>query len=182
MALKMAAFVLPLGFDTFAAAVALGLRGLRPLRPALLFALFETVMPFLGIAAGVYAGRWFDALAVYAGGAILVGIGVNVLRETLDQEERSAIPLESPHGMMLAGFGISTDELAMGFPLGALRLPVAPVVCAIGVQAFTVTAAGVWIGRIIGAEAGRQASRIARIAAGIAFILLGGYTIATRLL
>jgi len=183
MALKIAAFVLPLGFDTFAVAVALGLRGIQPLRPALLFALFETAMPLLGIVAGDYAGRRFDALAVYAGGVILIGIGVHVLRETLEPDKgRSPASLDSLRGMILAGFGISTDELAVGFPLGALRLPPAPVVCAIGVQAFAITAAGIWIGRLIGAEAGRRAARTAGIAAGAAFMMLGCYTIAERIL
>ena len=37
---KTAAFVIPLGFDTLAVAVVLGLRGMRPLRPALTFAFF----------------------------------------------------------------------------------------------------------------------------------------------
>jgi putative Mn2+ efflux pump MntP len=183
MALKIAAFVLPLGLDTFAAAIALGLQGLRPLKPALLFAFFETGMPLLGIGAGAYAGRRFDALAVYAGGIILIGIGLHVVRETLHpREDRSTMSLESLRGMMLAGFGISTDELAMGFPLGALRLPVGPVVCVIGAQAFAVTAGGVWVGRLIGADAGQRASTAAGIAAGIAFMMLGCYTIAARLL
>jgi len=38
MVVKIAAFVLPLGLDTFAVAIALGLRTVNPLRPALVFA------------------------------------------------------------------------------------------------------------------------------------------------
>lgn len=50
--MTIAALVLPLGLDTLAVALALGLRGMEPLRPALWFTLFETVMPLIGIAAG----------------------------------------------------------------------------------------------------------------------------------
>jgi hypothetical protein len=35
---RIAAFVLPLGLDTLALAVALGLRGMKPLKPAMVFA------------------------------------------------------------------------------------------------------------------------------------------------
>ena len=47
---RIVAFVLPLGLDTLAIAIALGLQGgERPLRPALLFVVFETTMPLIGI-------------------------------------------------------------------------------------------------------------------------------------
>lgn len=182
MAFKIAAFVLPLGIDTFAAAVALGLRRIRPLRPAVLFALFETVMPLIGIAAGDYAGRRFAAAAVYAGGAILIGIGTNIFREARGAEEGPAhASLGTLRGTVLAGFGISMDELAAGFPMGAARLPVPTVLAAIGLQAFVVTVAGIWAGRRLGIRAGRRTARAAETAAAAAFILLGMYTIAEQL-
>jgi putative Mn2+ efflux pump MntP len=49
MILKIVAFVLPLGLDTLAISIALGLRGSTPWRPALTFAVFEGLMPILGI-------------------------------------------------------------------------------------------------------------------------------------
>jgi len=45
---RIVAFVLPLGLDTLAIAIALGLQGQSPLRPALLFVVFETTMPLIG--------------------------------------------------------------------------------------------------------------------------------------
>jgi len=182
VALRIATFVIPLGFDTFAVAVALGLRGLDPLRPALLFALFETTMPLIGIAVGRYVGLRFGTLAVYIGAIILIGIGIHVLRETLERDnETSSLSFESVRGILLAGLGISTDEIAIGFPLGALGLPIAAVLAAIAVQAFFATAAGILIGRRIGTVVGRRASRIAGIAAGVAFLLLGSYLLLERI-
>jgi putative Mn2+ efflux pump MntP len=44
--------------------------------------------------------------------------------------------------------GISMDEIAIGFPLGALRLPIVAVLGAIAIQTFLVTASGIIAGRI----------------------------------
>jgi putative Mn2+ efflux pump MntP len=52
MLVRTLAFVAPLGFDTFAVAVALGLRGMAPWGPAVVFAVFETTMPVAGILIG----------------------------------------------------------------------------------------------------------------------------------
>jgi len=182
VAVRIAAFVIPLGFDTFAVAVALGLRGLRPLRPALLFSLFETAMPLIGILVGRYLGFRFGALAVYLGAIILIGLGIHTLRKALERNnETASLSFESVRGTLIAGLGISTDEIAVGFPLGALGLPIIPVLAAIAVQAFFVTAAGILLGRRIGRAPGIMATRIAGIAAGMTFLLLGIYLLVERL-
>ncbi len=181
VALRIATFVIPLGFDTFAVAVALGLRGLYPLKPALLFALFETAAPLIGIAVGRYVGLWFGALAVYIGAIILIGIGIHTLRETLDNNEAESLSFESVQGILLAGSAISTDEMAMGFPLGALGLPIVVVLAAIALQAFFATVIGIFVGRRIGTALGKLTSRIAGIAAGVGFLLLGSYLLVERI-
>jgi putative Mn2+ efflux pump MntP len=180
--LRIASFVIPLGFDTFAVAVALGLHGLHPLRPALLFTLFETAMPLIGIAVGRYVGLRFGALAVYIGAIVLIGIGVHTLRETLvADDEAGSLSFESVRGILLAGSAISTDEIAMGFPLGALGLPIVVVLAAIAVQAFSATVIGILVGRRIGTALGRRTSHIAGIAAGVAFLLLGSHLLVGRI-
>jgi hypothetical protein len=73
------------------------------------------------------------------------------------------------------------DEIAIGFPLGALRLPIVAVLGAIAIQTFLVTVGGILIGQKIGLRLGVQASRLAGIAAGVAFLLLGGWVIFGRL-
>jgi len=66
--LARSAFVLPLGLDTLAIAIALGIQGHSPLRPALLFVVFETTMPLIGIVIGRVVGLWFETPAAYLGG------------------------------------------------------------------------------------------------------------------
>ena len=87
MALKIVAFVLPLGLDTLAIAIALGLRDLSPWRPAFTFATFEGIMPIFGIVLARIVGLRFETAAVVMGGIILIGIGVHAIREAMLGEE-----------------------------------------------------------------------------------------------
>ena len=101
-------------------------------------------MPLIGILVGRYVGLRLGTLAVYIGAIILIGLGMQTLRETLGRDhETPSLSFESIRGIFLAGLGISTNEIAMGFPLGALGLPIVAVLTAIAVQAFFVTAAGI---------------------------------------
>lgn len=182
-ALAIAAFVIPLGFDTLAVSIALGLRGMQPWRPALVFAAFEATMPLAGIGLGRYVGARVESLAGYLGGIIIIAVGLHTLRETFEQDgDIGRFSLRGVRGMIAAGLGVSTDEIAIGFPLGALRLPVATVLAAIGIQAFLATAGGILLGHKIGRRLGEQTARLSGVVAGGVFTLLGAYLIAERML
>jgi putative Mn2+ efflux pump MntP len=182
-ALAIAAFVIPLGFDTLAVSIALGLQGAQPLRPALLFATFEMAMPLAGIGLGRYVGARVETLAGYVGGLTLIGVGLHMLREMSESEHKlGRLSFGSLREMAAAGLGVSTDEIAIGFPLGALRLPVAVVLAAIGLQAFLVTVLGIIVGRKIGRELGQRTAWVSAALAGTAFVLLGVFLVAERLL
>ena len=71
MLLKVAAFVVPLAFDSMAIAVLLGLRGVRPLRPAVTFALFEGVLLLFGISLRRVIGAYYERLAGVLGASFL---------------------------------------------------------------------------------------------------------------
>jgi len=75
------------------------------------------------------------------------------------------------------GVSISLDELAIGFTLGLLRLPVALVVLLIGVQ----TVAVVQLGLRIGAQVGERVAEGAERLAGLALIGLGCVLLLERL-
>ena len=174
MIARVIAFVLPLGFDTLGIAVALGLRGMEPWRPALVFTMFETVMPIFGIIVGRVVGDRFSEPAEIAGGLILIGIGFHAFREALGKEgDPQQVSFASLRAAVVSGVGISMDELAVGFPLGVARLQIGTVLVTIAVQTFLVTAGGILIGSRIGAALGRRASRYARVIAGAAFCAVG---------
>jgi len=179
MAFRILAFVLPLGLDTFAVAIALGLRGFRPWRPALLFCAFETVMPLFGIAVARVVSRRFETLAIVIGGFVLIGVGIHAVREARQGEkEVQDVSFRSWKSSLLAGLAISMDELAIGFPLGASRLPIGLTLAAIAVQTVFITAIGVAFGNRVRSGLALGVSRYAGIAAGVVFVLVGVFLIA----
>jgi putative Mn2+ efflux pump MntP len=185
MIVKLLAFVLPLGLDSFAVAAALGatgkLTGSARWRISALFVIFEGGLPLIGLALGAPLARAVGAVADYLAAAAVIGVGLWMLLDGEDDDEQEkAGRLLTMHGVALLGLGvsISLDELAIGFSLGLARLPTIPVIIAIGVQAFAAAQLGLWLGAHVGERFRETAERIA----GIALIALGLFLIAERLL
>jgi len=180
--LKLAAFVLPLGLDSFAVAAALGAVGLAVRdrwRISVLFVIFEAGMPLIGLAAGAPLARAVGGVADYLAAAAVIGLGGWMLLGSDDEEESTARRLAATRGAGVIGLGISIslDELAIGFSLGLVRLPVVAVVIAIGVQAFVAAQVGLHLGARIGERLREGAGRLA----GLALIALGIFLVAERL-
>ena len=76
------------------------------------------------------------------------------------------------------GLSISLDELAIGFSIGLVRLPVAAVIVAIAVQALVAAQLGLALGARIGERWRDRAGQVA----GIALILLGVYLVTEQAL
>lgn len=179
MILRLVSFVVPLGFDTLALALALGVRGGVPLwRIALVFAAFETLMPLVGIAVGHVVGTRFTVIAQMMGALVLVVLGGREIREGLESpesDESAGLHFDTFRATLLAGLAISTDELAAGFPLGVSGLPIRLLLTTIGLQTLTITALGISLGARIGKGLGLRASRYAMLLAGLVFVALGGF-------
>ena len=71
--------------------------------------------------------------------------------------------------LVLTGLSVSLDELAVGFALGVLHVPLGPALGYIAVQAFALTLVGLLIGRRLGKALGERAE----LAAGVVLALLG---------
>jgi len=174
MALRIIAFVVPLGLDTLALSIALGLRGFRPWRPAVVFAIFESVMPLFGIALARVVSERFATEAAITGGAILLAVAAHAIWEGLrGEKEIESVSFGSLRSSMLAGMAISTDELAMGFPLGVSGLPIGIVLIAIVIQTLIFAVVGITIGNRVRSELALGASRSAAVGAGLAFAAVG---------
>ena len=178
MWLTLIGLIVPLGLDTFAVAAALGMAGVSArdrTRVSLIFTAFEAGMPLVGFLAGNLAGRAVGNAADYVAIAILIALGLFMLRPQADDEERRLSLLARTRGLAVIGLGIgiSIDELAIGFTIGLLHFPVLVILVLIGAQAFIVTQLGIRLGQRIGERIREGAERLAGVAlAALGLILL----------
>ena len=177
--LKLLAFVLPLGLDSFAVAAAIGAfqqtSARQRLRISLVFVLFEGGMPLIGLALGSALARGIGQVADYLAAAAVIGIGAWMLLAGDKDEEEKAARVASSRGLTLVALGvsISLDELAIGFSIGLTHLPTVAVIVAIALQALVAAQLGLAIGARIGERWRERAEQVA----GIALIVLGGYLV-----
>src|SRR6202162_2699334 len=102
--------VVPLGLDTFAVAAALGMAGLKAsdrTRVSLIFTAFEAGMPLVGFFARNLAGRAVGNAADYLAIAILIGLGLFMLRPQNDEDAKQLSLLARTRGLAVLGLGVS---------------------------------------------------------------------------
>ena len=181
--LKLVALLLPLSLDTFAVAAALGAAGLagsQRLRASLIFVAFEAAMPLIGMGVGQAIGHTLGSLADYLAGAALVTLGALLLLGDGEDEAETAGMLARAHGLAMIGLGvgISLDELAIGFSVGLLRLPLAWAIVLIAAQALLAAQVGFRLGTRLSEHIRERAERFA----GLALIALGVSFVAARVI
>jgi manganese efflux pump family protein len=182
MAVALIALVIPLGLDSFVVAGALGMLGTSPamrLRVSVLFTAFEAAMPLIGLALGASLGRAIGQTADYIAIGVLLAFGLYILLGSEEREERTLARLAHVRGpgAVLLGLSISLDELAIGFTLGLLRIPAAPAIALIALQAFILAQLGLRLGHKLNQRLRETAER----AAGLVLTALSLVLLAERL-
>src|SRR5881396_2193392 len=135
--LLLAGIILPLGLDTFALAAALGVAGIPANRrgpTSLILAAFEAGMPIVGFLIGGAVGHVIGDFAGWTAIAFLGIAGLFMLRRGDEKEEARLKLLARAQGVAIIdlGLAISVDELAVGFSLGLLGLPLVVAVIWLG--------------------------------------------------
>ena len=179
---RVVALVLPLSLDTFAIAAALGMTritGVQRIRFGLLFAGFEGGMPVVGLLIGAGLGRVIGDWSEYVAIAALAGLGAYMLFARDDDDERVRALVRS-RGVAVIGLGLSVslDELAIGFSLGLLSVPIVPAIVLIAAQAFVVSQIGFALGGRVGEATREGAERLA----GAVLIVIAGALLVARIL
>jgi putative Mn2+ efflux pump MntP len=179
---RVIALILPLCLDTFAVAAALGMTrpaGAQRIRMSLVFATFEGGMPLIGLLVGAGLGRVMGGWSEYVAIAALVGLGAYMLWVRADDEERVRELASSRGPVVIAlGLSVSLDELAIGFSLGLLNVPIVPAIVLIAAQAFIVSQVGFALGGRIGEATREGAERLA----GAVLIVIAGALLLGRIL
>jgi putative Mn2+ efflux pump MntP len=180
---KLLALILPLGLDTFAVAAALGAQRVSPAqhrRISVLFTCFEAGMPLVGLALGAPLGHAIGAGADYVAAGVLLAFGLHTLlgSEPDESERLGLLGRTGATGTVALGLSISLDELAIGFTLGLLGLPVVAVIALVGLQALVLTEVGLRLGDRLSERFREGAERFA----GSALSVVGLAIIAEKLM
>ncbi|HEV7209604.1 MAG TPA: manganese efflux pump [Mycobacteriales bacterium] len=177
--LRLLGLLLPLALDTFTVSAAIGLARIparERLRISLVLTAFEAGGPVLGLLLGGPLGTALGAVADYLAIAVLIGFGVFSLFRRESDEGGRLLGAKGP-ALLLLGLSVSLDELAVGFTLGLLRVPVLPVIIAVAVQTFLASQLGFRLGAALSARVREGAERLA----GIALIAIGCVLLIGRL-
>src|SRR5262249_43544113 len=138
---------------------------------------FEAGMPLLGFVVGSLLGSILGAGADYLAAAVLIGVGVLMLREGDDFARGNLRGRSRGPAVIGLGLSVSIDELAIGLSLGLLRLPLLAGAVLIGAQAFIASQLGARLGH----RAGEHLRERAETVAGLALVSLGVLLLALTL-
>ena len=171
-----------LGLSNFAAAIGIGFAGIDAgarIRVGIVFGIFEAGMPILGLVLGRSLAGPLGHAAHWAGGGLLIATGGYALIRAA--RDGAAPPGRASSGtgqdrqrtgrLIVTGLGLSIDNLAVGFALGAYRVGLALAAAVIGAVSVAMTLAGLELGARIGARAGQRGElfgAVILIAVGIA--------------
>jgi manganese efflux pump family protein len=170
-----------LGLSNFAAAIGIGVSGVRGrdrVRIAVVFGVFEAGMPVLGVVLGQGLASSLGHVARWLGGAALIVIGVTGVvlarrgpRPAGGPGGESALGEKGASGrsswrlgrVMASGLALSADNLAAGFALGAYHTGLAVAATVFGVVSVVMSLAGLELGAALGAGASDRCELVASV-------------------
>jgi putative Mn2+ efflux pump MntP len=154
---------LSLGLSNFAASVGIGVSGIDArtrLRVGVIFGVFETTMPILGLLAGRGLASTLGHSAHWIGGALLISTGayalIQAVRIPRGQEGQAKPAEQHTWRLIITGAALSIDNLAVGFALGTYHISLILAVAVIGTVSIVMSLAGLELGARIGMRAGRR--------------------------
>lgn len=167
---------LVLSINNFGVAVAMGGLGLKRQRVRIgaAFGSFEFLMPLVGLLAGRAAAERVLPFAGWVAPGLIAGLGLwtlaSSLRRDASDHERLRRRTASTGALFLFAFGLSLDNLAIGFALGTRGFDPLITAAVIAATVFVF----IQVGLALGALARRQWHRRAGSASGVLLLLLAG--------
>jgi putative Mn2+ efflux pump MntP len=179
-----------LGMDLFSVAILIGMNRIKRsvvFRASVVFAVFHIVMLLAGYYIGRFLGAFVDKLGIYSGSsvlmmencasivgaAVLVGLGILMLRESFSKEDKLRHKKKNPlkgWTLLVLAFSVSIDALAAGFSFGMMEVDLIKLNIILGSVIFAISAIGLSIGKQASKFLGERSEQIG----GIVLILLGG--------
>jgi len=134
----------------------------------LFFGFFQFMMPIIGYYIGGIISQFLASIASVIGFILLLAIGLNMIRESLEDEDESADSFSFSEVTLLA-IATSIDALAVGLTYALLNESIIIPSIIIGIVAFIFSIIGIFLGKKIGDYFGGRF----QILGGVILILIG---------
>ncbi|MGN1387931.1 MAG: manganese efflux pump MntP family protein [Bacillus sp. (in: firmicutes)] len=141
-----------LGMDSFSVGLGMGMFQLRYRQIGKIAAtvgLFHVMMPLIGMVAGRFLSDQFGAYATFAGGLLLVLLGIGMLISGLRGKDDQSFITPVGLGLLVFALSVSLDSFSVGLTLGIYGARTALTVSLFGLAAMTLTLFGLLLGRKI---------------------------------
>lgn len=163
-----------LAMDAFAVSVCKGLAmkkmsWKKAIIIGLYFGTFQAVMPVIGYFLGTTFERFITNVDHWVAFILLVGIGINMVKEAFDKESENRNDNVDVKTMLALSIATSIDALAIGITFACLKIHIVMSVITIGLITFIISVIGVKIGNRFGDKYEKKAE----IMGGVILILLG---------
>lgn len=163
-----------LSMDAFAVSIGKGLsvqkvKAKHSLICGAWFGGFQALMPLIGFLLASSFAEYIKQYDHWIAFALLLLIGVNMVREAFSKEENEADASFSVKAMLLLAVATSIDALATGVSFAVTDTNIWLAVSIIGVTTFLFSAAGVKVGCIFG----KKYQSKAELLGGIILMLIG---------
>lgn len=147
-------FGVAMGANNGLASVALGTSQLsrsHQFRTALIFAVFEAVMPIIGMVVGESFVGSIGHKARFIGIAVLVVMGMySLLKRSHGDDEVDKAAKAKGLSILFLAVALSLDNLTVGFGVGMFDAPLLLAAVTFGVVSLVMTFIGLEVGRLLG--------------------------------
>ncbi len=163
---------LSLGLSNFTASIGIGIAGVSGrtrLRVGVIFGLFETGMPILGLLLGHSLAATLGHAAHWIGAALLIAMGIYALiqavrsRHADDPADQAAVTGQHTGRLLVTGIALSIDNLAVGFALGTYHVSLVLAAVVIGAVSVALSLIGLELGSRLGVRTGERGALIGGI-------------------
>ena len=125
-------------------------------------------MPLVGLLIGKGVGQLIGDWASFIGGVALLGVAIwLIFFEDEDDEEEKLERNLVGWTLIITALSISLDELAIGFSIGLIGVPIVLTIILIALQAFAFTILGLTFGSRLKRYLGEWAEKFAGVVIGL---------------
>ncbi|MBE5922163.1 MAG: manganese efflux pump [Lachnospiraceae bacterium] len=130
---------------------------------------FQALMPAIGYFFGSFFTEFITSFSHWIAFALLLLIGGNMVKESLDREHEHVDPSMTVKSMFVMAIATSIDALAVGVSFAFMQVQIVWAVLFIGSVTFLLSAIGVKVGSIFGDKYKSKAEFIG----GVVLVVIG---------